>query len=148
MKILFIDGKEVLLDDEDYLWISEFKWRIDGGYATTGHNAIRMHRILLRAHKGVLVDHVDRNPLNNQKINLRVASALQNAQNRSPRKCRISKYKGIHKVNGKWRVRIQVNGERIHIGYYDNDLDAARAYDKAAKHYFKEFAYLNFKESA
>jgi hypothetical protein len=58
-----------------------------------------------------------------------------------------SKYKGVgfHSARKKWRARIKIEGEEISLGYWDNEIDAAKAYDRAAVIYFKEFACLNFK---
>lgn len=145
MKIIPIGKLSIEVDDDDYGWLSQLKWHTTGGYAATGHKPAMMHRLILRVPMEVIVDHIDGNPVNNQKSNLRIATARQNAQNRRPRKCRISPYKGVCKINGKWRARIQVNGERIDLGRFYTDVDAAIAYDTAAKVYFKEYAYLNFR---
>lgn len=145
MKVFYIDNRECFVDDEDYGWLMLLNWRLNTGYAVTGHKSATMQRLILRVPNEIIIDHIDGNKLNNTRVNLRVATARQNAQNRKPRKSRISPYKGVTKINSKWRARIQVNGERIDLGRFYSDTDAALAYDKAAKIYFKEFAYLNFK---
>lgn len=142
-------GFVALVDDEDFDWLSGFNWHVlisqaKKQYAVTGHNTNSMARIIMRCPKGMVVDHIDGDSLNNQKYNLRICTPEQNSLNRKPRKSRISKYKGIQKVNDTWRVRIQFGNERLHIGYFKSDLEAAKAYDDAARRYYGEFAYLNF----
>ena len=92
------------------------------------------------------VDHIDRNKLNNHISNLRWCSKRQNNQNRSKRKNTTSVYKGIcfDKKANKWRARIKHNGQRINLGYYTDESDAGRAYDRKASELFREFAVLNF----
>ena len=92
------------------------------------------------------VDHKDRNSLNNHLSNLRWCTRKENDQNRSKRKNTSSVYKGVsfNKPLNKWHARIQHNGHQIHLGYFSDESDAGRAYDRKAKELFKEFAHLNF----
>lgn len=97
------------------------------------------------------VDHIDGCGLNNKRNNLRLANVSQNGfnskkQEKYGNKKTTSKYKGIcwHEQTNKWLVRIGFNGNRIHIGYFNNEIDAAKAYDKAALKYFGEYANPNF----
>src|SRR2546425_1516194 len=94
----------------------------------------------------VQVDHEDRDGLNNRRYNLRVATHDDNQRNRScqKRNNRTSQYKGVCLEKGKWRVRIRVNGKNIEIGRFDSELQAALAYDKAAREHYGEFACCNF----
>lgn len=89
------------------------------------------------------IDHIDRNPLNNDIDNLRECSQSQNLCNKSSGK---SKYKGVFfdKQTGKWRSKIKKNKISYCLGRHSNEKDAAMAYDKAAKKLHGEFAYLNF----
>lgn len=109
-----------------------------------GNSIWMSHEILKR--RGIIftdqVDHKDRNPLNNQFENLRPATASQNLANRGKYKTNTSGYKGVsyNKQKALYQVRVQRN----HIGYFINVMDAARAYDRAAKRIFGEFAALNF----
>ncbi len=106
-----------------------------------------MHRAILNAPKGLLVDHIDGNGLNNRKSNLRLCTFAQNAHNSRPRRNSSSRYKGVcwHKVKKKWTVSIYKGGKRTYLGYYDDEIEAALAYDRKATELFGEFAYLNFK---
>ena len=92
------------------------------------------------------VDHKNRNSLNNHISNLRWCNQRENNQNRSKRQNTSSVYKGVsfHKPLNKWCARIKHNGQRIHVGYFSDESDAGRAYDRKAIELFKEFAVLNF----
>jgi len=94
---------------------------------------------------GYVIDHINRNGLDNRRSNLRFATVAQNAQNSRMRKNR-SGYKGVWfaKDKGRFRAAIWHNNKRIYLGYFDSPISAAKAYDKAAKRYHKEFAVLNF----
>ena len=106
-----------------------------------------MHNEVMPPLPGFVVDHIDHDGLNNSRPNLQLATRSQNAYNRrkTSSKC-TSKYKGVcfNKREGKWISSIKVEGKRIYLGYFDNQIDAAKAYDKAAKEYHKNFAVLNF----
>jgi len=151
-------GKFAIVDPEDYERINKHKWFVNknkyNSYARRnvwkGRNreVVRMHREILNAPAGLLVDHINHNGLDNRKANLRLATRTQNSWNR--RKPKIpnctSRFKGVgwHKGNKKWSTKICFNGKRKTIGYFADEIEAAKAYDKAAKKYHKEFALLNF----
>jgi hypothetical protein len=104
-----------------------------------------MHNVILGV-KGV--DHKDGDGLNNRRNNLRVATQAQNSKNRGKRRrCSSSPYIGVwwHKRIGKWQVGIGTNYTITHLGYFDDPIDAARAYDAAARLLHGEFARVNFK---
>jgi hypothetical protein len=99
--------------------------------------------------KKYTVDHIDNNPLNNQKSNLRICSLKDNSKNSTKRNNTSSKYKGVYFENytKKYKANIKVDYKTINLGRFLNEIDAAKAYDKAAIKYFGEFANLNFKNS-
>jgi len=103
-----------------------------------------MHNLVINIPDGMFCDHINRNGLDNRKANLRPATHTQNVWNRRKFKpYSRSKYKGVDDMK-RWRARIRVNGKRIYLGSFKTELDAAHAYDKAARKYHREFASLNF----
>ena len=106
-----------------------------------------MHHLVIDIPKGFFADHINHNGLDNRKANLRLATRTQNIWHRKKfKKPSRSQYKGVDWANDmkRWRARIRVNGKRIYIGSFENEIDAAKAYDNAAKKYHREFAVLNF----
>lgn len=151
-EIKLANGKGIaLVDDEDYEFLNSKKWFLSGKYARTGYRKNRkiikhnMHNYLINIPDGFFVDHIDRNGLNYQKENLRVVTRQQNQMNRSSYKNSSSKYKGVswHKKNKKWTTHIKFNYKDYNLGYFDDEKDAARTYNKAAEELFGEYAYLN-----
>lgn len=134
-----------IIDIEDYNKCKKFKWCLSSrGYATTRINGkpISLHKLIFPIK---YTDHKDRDRLNNRKNNLRECTQKQNARNRLP--CgKTSIYKGVYfnKQKNRYWARIYYNHKRIHLGSFIDERKAAKAYDKAAIKYYKEFAYLNF----
>lgn len=104
-----------------------------------------MHTILMRPPPGFGVDHKDGNGLNNTRENLRLALQKQNAKNRQKVAVGSSRFKGVHwsKTHRVWVARIQTDGRGYHLGTFDKEEDAARAYDEAAIRFHGEYARLN-----
>ena len=146
-------GKCAIVDDEDYAKLIEHKWYANkmGGiwYAMRACNGkkIYMHREImgLYCYNKDMIDHINHNGLDNRKINLRVCTCSQNHRNRIPTK-KTSKYKGVHwnKQKKRWRVFIYVSNKHVLLGQFKDEIIAAKTYDRAAKKYYKEFAYTNF----
>ena len=139
-------GKSTLVDNEDYNDLSRFNWRINAhGYAKNDKVGL-MHRYLLSVPKNKVVDHINGNPLDNRRINIRICEQSENARNQKIKK---SKYKGIYfdKRSNKWISRITLNYKGIHLGSFNTKEEAALAYDKAAIKYHGEFSNLNFKNN-
>ena len=110
----------------------------------------QVHRIVAQeffetSDNKTIVDHIDGNKLNNCVSNLRWASNSENGMNRKPQRNKFSKYKGVYfnKHHNKWCARIMSNDKRKHLGYYDDEKEAAAKYNEAAIEYFCEFAHLN-----
>lgn len=142
-----------LVDEEDYPLLSRYKWSLDAkGYVKTSlvNTTVRLHRLILNPGKFDQVDHHNHDKLDNRKCNLRMCTNALNQANTRKRSGTSSKYKGVHwrKDLGKWASRISNKGKRIYLGYFDNEEDAAKAYNKKAEELWGDFALLNnIKES-
>lgn len=150
-------GERVLVDESDLPKIAGINWYLSPqGYVVSGYckngssHKILLHRLLLDAPKGIPVDHRDRDRLNNQRFNLRLATVSTNGANSIGWKLsrKTSSFKGVswEKRYQKWCVRITVNYKGVHLGYFNDEIEAAQAYDKAARIYFNEYAKLNFSD--
>ena len=109
-----------------------------------------MHRVIIGAGEGEIVDHINHNGLDNRIANLRVATMRQNMWNMRKRRCNCSsKYKGVHRLKSKkkWRARITFNGRSILIGDFDTEKEAGMAYDARARELFGDYASLNLPSS-
>jgi len=144
------------IDTSDYDTVQAYRWCANRSghskayYAKTHvikdccRTTLFMHRLLLSDAKEI--DHKSGDGLDNRRISLRSTSHSQNAANKPKNKGKSSRYLGVnwHKSTGKFEVRIQVQGKRIQLGYFLDEIDAAQAHDNAALKYFGEFAQLNF----
>lgn len=145
------NGRLFYIDKEDYEMVSKYRWIVnDVGYvisATTrdGMEGVLLHRYILNAPKDSEIDHINRNPLDCRKNNLRFCSRTQNNQNQNVRKDNSSGVKGVSflKDKNKWHSRITVNHKTILLGNYDRYEDAVTARMKAEKKYCGEFSYYN-----
>jgi hypothetical protein len=155
-RIPLTQGKFAIVDADDYEKLNCYSWQCRESGATFyalrlqfGNGRVRiisMHREIMHAPKGMVVDHKNHNGLDNRKENLRIATATENRRHCRKIKTGNSKYKGVYlkKRTGRWEASIGYNHERIHLGYFDSEIEAAKAYDAAAKKYHGEFAALNF----
>lgn len=143
-KIKLTNRKYALVDDEDFVWLDKLKWYCGGRYAKRGNPSVYMHRLIMRAKKGIEVDHKNGNGLDNRKSNLRLCSQTENTRNSKISKRNSSGFKGVrlHKKNGKWRASIMANSKPISLGYFNTKEQAALAYAEASKKYHLEFSRL------
>jgi hypothetical protein len=144
-------GQIALVDDEDCNWLNQWKWcalPTNNGFMACRHGSefLYMHRVILGAEKGQLVDHINHNQLDNRKQNLRICTQSQNLMNREKTKRSKSGYKGVfwHKIGRKWLAQIKVNHRTFYLGLFSDVAEAAKAYDRAAVQHCAEFAMLNF----
>ena len=151
-------GHVAIVSPEDVERVSDRQWHAkvdkDGRVYAVGHvpgsgkrgRSERMHRFILGAQAGWIVDHRDGDGLNNTRDNLRVCVSAQNARNcRKYSRARTSKFKGVClQPDGRWRAQICVDYRKINLGSYATEIMAARVYDQAARKHFGEFARLNF----
>jgi hypothetical protein len=149
---IWLGKNRVLVDDEDFEFVSSLDLKLRGRgrlkyvIVRTGAHSMRgLSRILLDAPVDLLVDHINHDPLDNRRSNLRLCTSTQNLANaRKPRrKASSSRFKGVNRHGRGWVARIQINRESIRLGYFGSELEAARAYDIAAVKFFGEFAFTN-----
>lgn len=158
----------ILVDDEDYDRLSGFTWGIiAGGYparqvyshsikkpgakrSQSYYKKIYMHREIMDAQPGELVDHVNHNIRDNRRENLRLCTHSQNSMNRIVERRGSSRFKGVRKAhpstrmaNKTWIAEIVANGKRTHLGYFATEEEAAAAYDLAALADHGNFALTN-----
>ena len=164
-------GVVALVDDQDHTRLSKHKWcaALDHHSGTfyairhvvvypnarrkrgTGRRVtVHMHREIMNAQPGWEVDHVSGVGYDNRRQNLRLCTRAENSYNQRPTQGKSSRYKGVSwcKKQRKWRALLGYNGRQIHLGRYYDEVDAALAYDQAARKYFGEFCRLNFPDVA
>lgn len=142
-------NKVALVDDEDYARCSRFNWYFHGGRVFTRRPNITLARMVTNDHISPIIDHKDRDGLNNQKNNLRSATYQQNSQNQDKEEgFWSSKYKGVCYIPNRKRfiayAKNPLTKKNVHLGYFKNEVKAAEAYDNYAKKHYGEFACLNF----
>lgn len=152
-KIKLTQNRFALVDRDDLSMLLKYSWSVTHwGYACSyvgGGNKnpkfTSMHRMIMNAKKGEEIDHINGNRLDNRRSNLRFCTRQQNRFNEKLRSNKTSKFKGVYwqKDIKRWRARIQKDGEVNYLGTFLNELDAAKAYDKAAKKLFGNFAFIN-----
>ena len=158
-----------VIDEEDYQKVMDDitttlrsgkkrvnKWYLCGSnsagkkYALNGSRKKSIHRAVMGYPKGMDVDHINGDPLDNRKVNLRLCTRSENCMNKKTRADSRSGYKGVYmspdgnKIQAYIRPPTMTKGKRISLGHYDTLEEAARAYDANAYHYFGEYAILNF----
>ncbi|KKN66937.1 hypothetical protein LCGC14_0466170 [marine sediment metagenome] len=145
-EIILTQGKVSLVDDKDYKWLNEYKWYAhkDGYtyYAVrnrsiwtdgVGPGLISIHRVILKAKKGEICDHIDRNGLNNRRSNLQIVSARKNSLNSRLSKSNTSGFKGVYYVgldinlNERWTAQIIINGIHKYIDVFATPEEAHEA---------------------
>jgi hypothetical protein len=140
-------GQVTMVSDRIYDYLMEWKWYAhqEGSTFYAYRKHISMHKVIIAAQTGEQVDHINGNGLDNRDENLRLCTHSQNFWNRGKLNTNMSGFKGVswHKPSRQWQAGIQYNRQHIHLGYFDNPLDAAAAYNAAAIKYHGEFARLN-----
>jgi hypothetical protein len=163
---------EVLYDAEDEDKISKYNWYVQAVAALPGklyvvasaphpsydwyyppngnryrrRTTLTLHNLLMNTPKGMVTDHINGDPLDNRKENLRICTAAENQRNRGANKNNTSGFKGVSwsKRDKIWRAGIGHDGKDIKLGCFEDKEEAARAYDRKAIELHGEFAYTNF----
>ena len=151
-KISLTKNREAIVDDEWFGVLSQWDWYYSsGGYAVRdigpheSKEKIYMHRYILMAPSAYQVDHINRDRLDNRKKNLRVVTPDKNYFNRAMLSNNTSGFKGVcfDKARNKYMASIQKDRRQFNLGRYGTAIEAAKAYNEAAKQLFGEYAYLN-----
>lgn len=158
MKIINLTKNQIaLIDDEDYDLVSQYRWyaakKRNTWYAATtiwgnGKDTkqyLLMHRLIAKPTGKSIVDHIDRNGLNNQKNNLRICTNSLNLRNCPRTRQGRSGYRGVTSLpRDRWLARINHDGKHLRIGMYTDKEEAARAYDVYAVILYGPFSHTNF----
>jgi hypothetical protein len=152
-EIQLTQGKVAIVDDEDFEFLSKWKWHVlrtrwahgEIWYARRGRG-VMMHKVIAGRIGLPNVDHADGDGLHNWRSNLRPCTRNQNQGNRRKRAPGSSRYKGVSWIQSKriFRAGIRQNGKSIHLGHFKDERTAALAYDSEARKRFGDFALTNF----
>lgn len=155
-EIPLTQGFVALIDDEDVELVSRHKWfasrhgsrvyaRTNVLDANSHRKTLPMHRLIMNPGRGLDIDHINGNGIDNRRSNLRSCSRSRNKANAAAYANNRSGFKGVYwqKDVRKWRAQIRVMGRKLHLGLFDARQEAALAYNKAAVEHFGEFARLN-----
>lgn len=149
---LNINGLQVSVDYVDGWRLNKYRWTIvikkgiPYVYRNDKNKTVYLAREIMDVTgSNIIVDHIDGNPLNNRRSNLRVADKRTNAQNMKSNIGTTSKFKGVcwDKARNKWRANIKIGDKQTHLGRFVTEKEAAIAYNNAAKQHYGEFARLN-----
>lgn len=144
---LYRNKGTVIVDDEDYGYLSQYRWHLDHGYASMTikkpkPGVIYMHRLINETPTGLSTDHINGNKLDNRRKNLRICTQAQNNANARMRRDNTSGVRGVvwHKRLEKWQAQITVNGKCLYLGMFVDMKDAIEARRKAARDIHGDFA--------
>jgi len=141
-------GRSFIFDLSDFDLVSEYSWSMaKEGYVLGFKNGkrVRLHRLLMEAPRHLVVDHMNGDPSDCRRENLRLATQRKNSYNSCKPKSNTTGFKGVcfDTRRGKYLSSIHPNGRTVFLGYYDKPEEAAQAYDRAASCYFGEYAKTN-----
>ena len=157
--INLIRGYSTLVDDEDFERFGMLRWSVREAatqsvcypYAVIHirnprRGFIYLHRSITGCPDGLVVDHINGDTLDNRRSNLRICTRGENARNQQLSCSNTSGFKGVTRSGPKWHAQISAGPgkRRVHIGNFKTPVEAAMAYDAAARKYHGEFARLNF----
>lgn len=141
-------GRVTLVDDADLPSLLGVNWR---GHTSRGKTyvrakiaraAVQLHRFLMAPPPDMVVDHINGDTLDNRRSNLRVCTVAQNSRNKSGWSGR--RFKGVYERQGRWRAIVMKDGKQLQAGAFASPIEAAVAYDIAAREAYGEYARPNF----
>lgn len=140
-------GKFVKVDNEDFDMLKDINWYYQVGYGYNDKTGM-MHRLIMNPPDDMVVDHINRDKLDNRRSNLRVCRQQDNTRNRGSQLNCSSAYKGVsrNKKDSVWECYIHVNDIKINLGSFKSEIRCAMNRDIYSLLYEREFAYLNFPE--
>ena len=155
MELLTKKGEKFYIDEADYALVCQYVWYLSArGYITTTLQRngrknpcqLNLHRLLIPTDGSVDIDHINGNKLDNRRSNLRVCTHWENSCNQRKRCTNTTGFTGVSylKCAKKYESYIWSHCKKIHLGLFDNPIQAAKVRDQAALKYHGEFAHLNF----
>lgn len=131
----------VIIDLDDIDKVKQYKWTLSHGYAISSRHKLCLHRFVMgNPEDSIIVDHINRDRLDNRKCNLRFCNLQENNMNKGIQSNNSSGYPGVSYSKNKWRAYIGINGKQIHLGRYSTLEEAIEARKQAEIEYFGEFA--------
>lgn len=158
--LILSDGSITIVDEDIFEQVNKYKWRLFGNYVgrkyyshsengKSKYKLMYLHRLIMDTPKGMETDHINRNPLDNRRTNLRICTTSQNHANRPSKKGSVSKYKGVRHIppssraKKEWIAELRINNKTVYLGNYKTEIEAALAYDDKAIEIFGEYALVN-----
>lgn len=141
-------GLHAIVDADDYEWLSQYKWYA-GSPKSAGKmyarryspdGVVLMHRQIMNPPKGMVVDHINGNGLDNRRCNLRICTQAENTRNRRKPSCGQSRFIGVSPCGHKWQATVKGH----YLGLFGDEVDAAKARDRKALELYGPHAWLNF----
>lgn len=150
-KISLNRGEYTLVDDKDFDLVIKTRWYLHESkngkkyaYANSGNKtSILLHRLIMNPPRGLEVDHINGNGLDNRRKNLRICTHAENNRNKGLQSNNTSGYKGVSWNMGQWCAQVYKNNKRVYSKRFKDIKEAAKAYNTQAIKYYGEFAVLN-----
>lgn len=156
-QIKLTQGRFSLIDDEDFEKVSKYKWNVSFNKRNNSFRpsttiilnnkkyTLLLSRFIMNCPKGMVVDHINHNTLDNRRCNLRICTFKENIYNLKLRKSSKYGYKGISFKKNRWIVQLKKDKKYIYGGSFKDKIEAAKTYDEKAKELFGKYANLNFR---